>query len=252
MNKNFVRPAEYFKVEAKESFCRILSDIELIDMRRSIYSFSENISILPPTVTNEVYLIFDDNESKRKRLVDFSLAKTFSYVLYDWIVDKDLKSGYEDAQTIAKFMDELGSQRLGSCSVQALNHFQKNANNFIEAMWEEKKLQPTLENYKKLLEKKSKIYTAMYGAAATVGNATEDELGKVKNFSESFYKSSQLIDDLKDHDKNEKWNLVNFLGREKVEQMKREFQQKAIESIRLTRKCKHTNYLIALVDFIYQ
>jgi hypothetical protein len=252
MSKNFVRPAEYFKEEAKESFCRILSEVEPVDMRRAIYSFSENISILPPTVTNETYLIFDNDESKRQKLVDFSVAKTLSYVLFDWVVDRDLKDGYEDAEIVAKVMDEVGSQRLASCSTQALQHFQKNASNFIGAMWEERKLQPSAENYMKLLGKKSKIYNGMYGAAAIAGNATQGELRLVEGFSENFYKVSQLVDDLKDQNNNERWNLANLLGREKVEKLKKELQKKAIEDITLTRPCKHVDYLVDLVDFLYQ
>jgi len=258
MGPDFISPAVYFKDEAYASFYRLLSEIDSVDLRRYIYSFIDRISILPATVTSEIYQIFGSNEAQRKTLVDFSIAKTFSYVLHDHVVDRDFDTEgekgirYEEVEIIIKLLDEIGSQRLGSCSAEALEHFKTASMPYFEAMWEELRFRESLENCWRLCEKKSKIFNAMFGAAAIAGGATGQELTHILDFAENFYKASQVLDDLRDCEPDAKWNLVTYLGREKAEEVAQKFKQKAIDEIFTFGDNEHVAYLIDIVHYLYQ
>lgn len=250
--RDFVRPAELFEEEVTKSLCRILSETDSIGMRKLVHSYAKKVSIVPPVVTNEVYLIFDKNDEQRKRLFDFALAKTFSYTIHDWYVDRDLTDRTAESLIAVKWLDELGSSRLGECSQQALKHYAPCAYSYLSSMMDELELEPTEQNYFKRLQKTSKMYGGMFGAAAMVGGASRKELSHICSFGENFCEISKLIDDIKDYDRGEKWNIANMLGKEAIEDMQASRRENAINHIISTRPSKHAEYLIELVRHLYQ
>lgn len=252
MRDAFVRPAELFEKDITESLCRICSETDIIGLRRLVYDYTRSVTVLPAVVTSEIYSIFGKDEGDRKRLFDFALTKMFSISIHDWVVDGDMTDGLREAQIAVKFLDEVASKRLAQCSPTALTYFVDNMNRYLEVMWDEKALQPTPENYMKNMEKSASLYRGMFGSAAIVGRAKRDEMRHVERFADSFYKASKLLDDISDYRKGETWNMAEIVGKEGAEDLQNSCRESAINHIKSVRHSKHVDYLVGIVEHLYQ
>ena len=257
MQNNFVRPAMKYENEMNRALASILSETDIVDIRRLIYSYSNKISILPPAISNEFYMMYGRNEEDRKNLFDGIVAKTYSYYLHDWVVDHDIEERVEETQIAYQFLNEIGSKRLVECPDEVFPYYVDNVVNFIDAMWETRVLEPTVDNYFDILDRRACMYKGMFGAAAIAAHANSGELKLVESYAMDIYKTSKILDDISDAGQGERWNLADMIGKEAADSLQKGHRNRAIEHIRLTspisdERKQHKQYLENVVHFLYQ
>jgi hypothetical protein len=248
----FVKPSELYGKEEHDSLYRILSETTSETLARTVASYRGKVSIMSPVVATEVYRIFENDEKKAQKVFDFALSKAYSFTLFDWVVDGDIKTNIEKTHIAAKWLDEMGSRKLGELSKDALTFYSKMAGLYLDSAMDELALEPNEKNYFSRMGKTASVYEGMFGAAAIVGGAKGKELDHVSSFGQSFCRASKLLDDISDMGQKEKWNIADILGKEAVDGLQKKEKEECKSHLRKLRNSPNRDYLLGIVDFLYQ
>lgn len=241
----FTNINSYFDKEIILSMRRISKDINNDNISEDFYHAVKNMNMIMPLVSNEIYLIFDNKEQKRKNILDFVLSEMFSWYTFDWIIDNDIKNNIEKYEIESRLLEHIGKKKISDLdNISAIKYFENKVRKFIEASYEEKfstSDESNLNDYVKNIEKKSHAFTALFGTSATLGNANKEQLENVEEFSKNFYVVCQVWDDY--CDKKEITNKKIAISKREAGKISEEYLGNCFTWIDRMPKNWHTDYL---------
>lgn len=203
------------------------------------------MNMITPLVSNEIYLIFDNNEQKRKNILDFTLSEMFSWYTFDWIIDNDIKNNVEKYEIESRLLEHIGKKKICDLdNISAIKYFENNVRKFIDASYEEKfnsSDENNLIDYVKNIEKKSYAFTTLFGTSTTLGNANKEQLENIEKFSKDFYVVCQVWDDY--CDKKEITNKKIALSKREASKISEDYLENCFTQIDTLPKNWHTDYL---------
>jgi hypothetical protein len=187
--------------------------------RAYISSFFGKISMFGPYVAHEFYRALGGNPEKIPQIVDFSVAGTMAWDLYDWIVDQDLEpEEIPHAVILSKSLDNIAVEIAEGFGSNALKMYKANCERYKHGAEIEKTQKPTRKTSVTVLEYKSHIAGAILVPVA-IAAETSESLDRILEVSKQLYRTRELYEQIYRGPKDPH-DLGHFFIEEELRKMK--------------------------------
>jgi hypothetical protein len=198
---------------------RLLADIPTADQRATLYSAAfEGRDPFPKRVVRPkveiAYLVerLADAHGLTNTEVDTLLEATTGIVEYydmlDDIVDGDVPNGrVPEAVVLAQTLMPLFIRRLAALGADSADAWSGRASVLLEAPYLEQRADPSLDAYRAIVDRQSKLFGFVTCLPAVVADADSDAVDAAATVGERYYIYEQYLLDREQVEESSPWNL---------------------------------------------